>query len=230
MKKLFFITGFLLLATFSFAQKLAQIIVANYSNSNIISFIVDETIFVNITPDGKIIDWGVENKMWQQYNYNYPPRLEKYMGKEEYYPSTANDGSRGKVKYIGRTSFTYYSSAENERWTGKLKTIGPLLFDYYASYEDTAFRGNIKNAGPFLFTWFSSFDDKAYKGKLKSVGSISLTYYSSFDDKAFRGKIKSIGGQSFEYYSSYDRREYSGSLKTGYRTLLLGGVKYFVIN
>ena len=220
----------MLLATSGFAQKLAQIILNNSSNSNIISFLVDETVFVNITPDGKIINWGIENNMRRQYNYGYPAKLDKYMGKEEYYPETANDGSRGKVKYIGRTAFTYYSSAENEKWTGKLKSIGPILFDYYAFYEDAASRGNIKNAGTVIFTYFSSLDDAAYKGKLKSVGSTSLTYYSSFDDKAFRGKIKSIDRQPFVYYSSYDRREYSGTLKTGYRVLHFGGIKYFIIN
>lgn len=230
MKKLVFISGLILLATSAFAQKIAHIIVTNNSNSNIISFLVDGTVYVNISPGGKIIDWGVENSLRSQYYYPYPAKLDKYMGKEEYYPETAAEGSAGKVKYIGRTSFTYYSPAENEKWAGKLKTIGPLLFDYYASYEDTAFRGNIKNAGSVLFTWFSSFDDRSYKGKLKSVGSTSLTYYSSFDDKAFRGKIKSIGGQSFAYYSSYDRREFSGSLKTPYRTMLLGGIKFYLIN
>ena len=70
MKKLFFITGLMLLVTSAFAQKLAQIILPNTSNSNIISFLVDETVFVNITPDGKIIDWGVESVTRRQYNYN----------------------------------------------------------------------------------------------------------------------------------------------------------------
>lgn len=228
MKKLFFITGLILLITSAFAQKLAQIILPNTGNANIISFLVDETVFVNITPDGKIIDWGVESITRRQYNYNYPAKLDKYMGREEYYPETANDGSRGKVKYIGRTAFTYYSSAENEKWTGKLKSIGPILIEYYAFYEDAAFRGHIKNAGSTVFTWFSFHDDVAYKGKLKSVGTTSITYYSSFDDKAFRGKIKSIDRQSFVYYSSYDRPEYRGSLKTGYRILDFGGIKYFV--
>lgn len=230
MKKLFFITGLILLTASTFAQKLSQIIVANNTNSNVITFLVDETVLLNITPDGKIIDWGVENTFRKKYHYNYPAKLDKYMGKEEYYPETANDGSKGKVKYIGRTPLSYYSSAENSKWTGKLKSIGPILLDYYAFYDDAAFRGNIKNAGPVLFSYFSSLDDAAYKGKLKSVGSTSLTYYSSFDDKAFRGKIKTIDRQSFVYYSSYDRREFSGSLKTGFRILHLGGIKYFVIN
>lgn len=230
MKKLFFITGLILLATSAVAQKIEHIIVGNSSHSNIISFLVDGTVFVNITPEGKIIDWGVENSLRSQYHFPYPAKLDKYMGKEEYYPETAAEGSAGKVKYIGRTSFTYYSRAENERWAGKVKTIGPLILDYYAAYEDTAFRGNIKNAGTVTFTFYSSLDDRAYKGKLKSVGSTSLTYYSSFDDKAFRGKIKSIGWQTFVYYSSYDRREYSGTLKTGYRILLFNGIKYYVMH
>lgn len=230
MKKLFLLTGFLILVTTAFTQKLAQIIVTNGSNSNIISFLVDESVYVNITPDGKIIDWGVENSLRSRYNYPYPAKLDKYMGKEEYYPETASDSSRGKVKYIGRTSFTYYSSADNEKWAGKIKTIGSFFFDYYSFYEDKEFRGNIKNAGPVLFSYFGSYDDAAYKGKLRSVGTTSFTYYSSFDDKAFRGKIKSIGRQSFTYYSSYDRREYSGSLKTGFRILSFSGIKYFVVN
>lgn len=230
MKKLLFITALLLLATSSFAQKLAQIIVNNYGNSNVITFLVDETVFVNLTPDGKIIDWGVDNPLRSKYYYPYPAKLDKYMGKEEYYDSAANDGSRGKIKYIGRTAFTYYSSAENEKWTGKLKSIGALFFDYYNFYEDQAVRGNLKNAGPVQFTYYGSWDDAAYKGKLKSVGSTAFTYYSTVDDKAFRGKIKSIDRQSFVYYSSYDRKEFSGSLKTGYRILLFGGIKYFVIN
>lgn len=230
MKKLFLIAGLILLVTSAFAQKLAHIVISNHGNSNIFSFLVDESVYVNITPDGKIIDWGVENSLRSRYNYPYPAVLDKYMGKEEYYPETANDGSRGKVKYIGRTAFTYYSSADNEKWTGKIKTIGPIFFDYYAFYDDKAFSGNIKNAGPVVFTYFGSYDDAVYKGKLRSVGTTSLTYYSSFDDKAFRGKIKSIDRQSFIYYSSYDRREYSGSLKKGYRILLFGGIRYFVIN
>ena len=228
MKKLFFITGLILLVTCAFAQKLAQIIVPNNSNSNIISFLVDETVIVNITTDGKISNWGIENNTARQ--YNYPAKLDKYMGKEEYYPETDNEASRGKVKYIGRTAFTYYSSGENEKWVGKLKSIGPIVFDYYTSYEDVAFRGYIKNSGSVLFTYFSSFDDASYKGKLKSVGTTSLTYYSSFDDKAFKGKIKTIDRQSFVYYSSYDRREFSGSLKTGFRILYFNGIKYFIIN
>lgn len=230
MKKLFLIPLLLVVVTSTFAQKLAQLILTNTGSSNIISFLVDETVFVNVTPDGKIIDWGIENNTRRQYNYNYPVKLDKYMGKEEYYPETANDGSRGKIKYIGRTAFNYYSSNENENLTGKLKSIGPVFIDYYAIYEDATFRGNIKNAGSIFFSYFSSLDDVGYKGKLKSVGTTSLTYYSSFDDKAFRGKIKSIERQSFVYYSSYDRPEYRGSLKSGYRILYFNGIKYFIIN
>ena len=229
MKKLFFLLILIFLVASSFAQQLAQIILGSTGSSTIYSYVIDETVFVNITPDGKISNWGIVNNLKNRYNYNYPAQLDKYMGKEEYYPENANDGSRGKVKYIGRTAFTYYSSYENEKWTGKLKSIGPYLIEYYSYYEDTAYRGNIKNAGSVPFTYFSSYDDVLYKGKLKSVGNTSLTYYSSFDDKAFRGKIKSIDRESFVYYSSYDR-DYGGSLKSGNRVSFFGGVKYFVTN
>lgn len=226
MKRLLFITGIILLATTGFSQKLAQLSLSNYGSSVVITFLVDGVVFVNITPDGKIIDWGIEDRGYQ--SHSTPPKLEKYMGKEEYYSATDSEAIRGKVKYIGRTAFTYYSAVENEKWAGKIKNIGPVLFDYYPLYEDVAFRGNIKNAGAVLFSWFGSYENAAYKGKIKSVGTTSITYYGSFDDKAFRGKIKTIDRQQFIYYSSYDRREYSGSLKTGYRVLLFNGIKYFI--
>jgi hypothetical protein len=230
MKKLFFITALTTIVSSAFAQQLAQVILSNYGNSNYVSFLVDENIIVNVTLDGKIIQWGTENTLRSQYAYNYPPTLDKYMGREEYYPATADGGSRGKVKYIGRTAFTYYSSDENEKWTGKIKSIGPTLIDYYASYEDTALRGNIKKAGSLAFTYFTSYDDVLFKGRLKSVGNTDITYYSSFDDKAFRGKVKSVGRELYVYYSSYDSRDYGGALKSGNRLSHFGGVKFFVIN
>jgi hypothetical protein len=228
LKKLLCIAASLFVLAFASAQKLSQVTLSNYSSSIIISFLVDETVIVNITPAGKIIEWGIENNLKSQY-YN-SQKLDKYMGREEYYPATDNETSRGKIKYIGRTAFTYYSALENEQWAGKLKSIGSFLIDYYAAYEDKAIKGNIKNAGNVSFTYFTSFDNNAYNGKLKSVGSTNITYYSSFDDKAIRGKIKSIDKQPFEYYTSYDRPGYSGSLKSGYRTLLFNGIKYVLSN
>ena len=228
MKKLFFAGSLTLLLIPVFAQRLAQITLTSSANSDIISFLVDETIFVNMTKDGKIIDWGIESNTVR--TNNYPGRLDKYMGREEYYASTENEAYRGKIKYLGRTVFTYYTSDESETLKGKVKNIGTNLFDYYTTYDDAAFRGNLKNAGPVSFTWFSSFDNDAYKGKIKTVGPTALSYYGSFDDKAFRGKVKSIGRSSFTYYSSYDRIGYGGTIKTGSPIVYIDGVKYFIRN
>ncbi len=209
------------------AQNLAQITIDNRGNNDIITFLVDGTIVVNISKDGKIIDWGTE--------YTSPvtgmyPRLEKYMGREEYYPDADNEAYRGKVKYIGRTLVTYYTSADNEGLKGKVKSIGPNVLDYYRDYDDVAFRGNLKSAGPVTFTYYSSFEDQSYKGKIKSVGSTRLTYYGSTDDKAYSGKIKNVDRNIFTYYSSYDRKEYSGMMKTGSQVLSSGGLKFIIRN
>ena len=227
MTKLYFAILITFLFTPSFAQRLSQITIDNRGNSDIITFLVDETVKVNMTKDGKIIDWGIEYNTAR--TSMYPGKLQKYIGREEYYPSTDNEAYRGKVKYIGRTAFTYYTSDENEAFKGKVKTIGPNLLDYYPTYDNAAFKGNIKNAGPLSFTYYSSFDE-IYKGKIKTVGSTTLTYYGPADDKAYRGKIKSIGQSLFTYYSSYDRREYSGSIKTGSQMLYSGGIKYYIKN
>ena len=228
MTKLYFTTLFTFLCISSFAQKMSQITIDNSGHSDIITFLVDESVMVNITKDGKIIDWGIE--YYNTVNTGmYPGILQKYMGREEYYPSTDNEAYRGKIKYIGRTAITYYSSQENEAFRGKIKTIGSNLFDYYPAYENAAFKGNIKNAGIISFTYYSSFDE-IYKGKIKTVGSTNLTYYGLVDDKAYRGKIKTLGQSLFTYYSSYDRREYSGSLKSGYRMLNSSGIKYYIKN
>ena len=217
-----------LLVTIAFSQTLSQVTLTGAANSNVITFIVDESVLLNVSRDGKIIDWGVENRTRRM--GIHPGPLDKYSGKEEYYPETDNEAFRGKVKYIGRTLVTYYSSSENETLKGKLKSIGSLIFDYYGSYEDEAIRGNIKNAGSVSFGFYSSFDDRAFKGKIKNVGPTNITYYSSFDDKAFTGKVKSIDRQPFVYYSSLDRREYSGLLKTGSPMVFANNVKFFVRN
>ncbi|MEO5782332.1 MAG: leucine-rich repeat protein [Ginsengibacter sp.] len=227
MTKLYLAIVFSFLLTSSFAQRLVQITIDNHGNSNIITFLVDETVMVNITKDGKIIDWGIEYNPYSR--SMYPGILQKYMGREEYYPSTADSAYHEKIKFIGRTSFTYYSSDENEAFKGKIKTIGSNIFDYYPAYENAAFKGNIKNAGPLSFTYYSSFDE-LYKGKIKSIGSTNFTYYGLIDDKAYRGKIKNIGSSIFTYYSSYDRREYSGSIKSGSPTIYSSGIKYFIRN
>src|SRR4029079_6789867 len=104
----------------AFAQRLAKITIDNRGNSDIISFLVDETVIVNLSKDGKIIDWGIENNTARA--NIYPGRLDKYMGKEEYFPTTDNEAYAGKIKYIGRTAITYYTSSDGESLKGKVKT------------------------------------------------------------------------------------------------------------
>jgi hypothetical protein len=210
-----------------FAQNLAQITIDNRAKQDILTFLVDESVVVNITKDGKIIDWGTEYTTLQTGIY---PRLEKYMGREEYYPSTDNEAYRGKVKYIGRTLLTYYTSDDNEALKGKVKMIGTSLLDYYTEYDDAAFKGYVRNAGPVFLTYYGSFYDEFYKGKIKSVGNTLLSYYGAIDDKAYQGKIKSIDRNLFTYYSSFDRREFSGSMKTGSPITSSGSIKYIIKN
>jgi hypothetical protein len=225
MGKLYFVIILTFLLPQVFAQRLAKITIDNSGNSDIITFLVDETVLVNLTKDGKIIDWGIENNAISNI---YPGRLDKYMGKEEYYPATDNEAYRGKVKYIGRTLFTYYTADEGEALKGRVKTIGSNLLDYYMPYDDPAFKGNLKDAGPVSLTYYRSFENDAYKGKIKTVGNTNLAYYGSFDDRAYKGKIKNIERSLFTYYSSYDRKEYSGALKTGSQIVYICDIKYFI--
>jgi hypothetical protein len=227
MRKFFFVILFTFLLSTVFSQKVAKITIDNSGNADIIAFLVDETVLVNMTKDGKIIDWGIENNALSNI---YPGRMDKYMGKEEYYPSTDNEAYRGKVKYIGRTLFIYYTSDDNEALKGKVKMIGTNLLDYYTEYDDAAFKGYLRNAGPVSFTYYGSYNDEFYKGKIKSIGSTMVSYYGAIDDKAYRGKVKSIDRNLFTYYSSFDRREFSGSMKTGSPMISSGSIKYIIKN
>ncbi|KAA9037189.1 hypothetical protein FW778_17325 [Ginsengibacter hankyongi] len=227
MNKLYFLLILSFFLSPAFAQNIVQVTIDNRGKQDIITFLVDESVVVNMTKYGKIIDWGKE--------YTTPltgiyPRLEKYMGREEYYSSTDNEAYRGKVKYIGRTSLTYYTADDKESLKGKLKTIGTMFLDYYTDYDDVAFRGFLRNAGSVPITYYSSFNDEFYKGKIKSIGSTMLSYYGAIDDKAYRGKIKSIDRNMFTYYSSFDRQEFSGIMKTGSPIISGGSIKYIIKN
>lgn len=214
---------FLLIPTF--AQNLAQITIDNRGGGDMLTFVLDMNVVVNITKDGKVMDWGLE---YTDPRLGVVPRLEKYMGKEEYYPSTDNEAYSGKIKYIGSSLITYYTANDNEALKGKVRTIGNNVLDYYRAYDDAAFKGYLKNAGPVSLTYYSSFEDESYKGKIKSVGGISLSYYGSINDKAYRGKVKNIGRNTFTYYSSYDRIGYGGMMKTGTQIASSGGIKFII--
>src|SRR6185503_9555989 len=167
MNKIFLTVIVTLLIIPTLAQNVAQITIDNRGKQDIITFLVDESVIVNMTKDGKIIDWGTEYTSPTTGTY---PRMEKYMGREEYYPATDNEAYQGKIKYIGRTLITYYTSADNESLKGKVKSIGHNLLDYYTEYDDAAFKGYVRNAGSVSFTYYSSYNDEFYKGKIKSVG------------------------------------------------------------
>lgn len=229
MKIIFFTVTLALLSVTVAAQRLSRITLSNSGTLDIISFLTDDEIFINVTKDGKIIDWGVEPAI-VQYN-NYPGKLAQYMGGVEYFSTADNEDVKGKVKYIGRNSVTYFSSGENELLKGKVKSMGSIYFDYYDVYSDSSSKGKIKNAGLYAFSYYTAFDNEAYKGRIKNVGSSLLTYYASYEDKAYRGKIKSIDNVNFNYYSSFDRREYQGALKSGGQMqYIINGIKYYLRN
>lgn len=227
MNRLYFLILLSFFVTPVFAQNIAQVTIDNRGKQDIITFLVDESVVVNLTKDGKIIDWGKEYTTTMTGIY---PRLEKYMGREEYYLPSDNEAYRGKVKYIGRTPLTYYTADDKESLKGKLKTIGTIFLDYYTDYDDAAFKGFLRNAGSVQITYYSSFNDEFYKGKIKSIGSTQLSYYGSIDDKAYRGKIKSIDRNMFTYYSSFDRPEFSGIMKTGSAIISGGSIKFIIKN
>ena len=227
MAKLYYFLILTFLFRPAFAQDVAQITIDNRGKQDIITFLVDASVVMNMTKDGKIIDWGTE---YTTVRTGTLPRMDKYMGREEYYPTTDNEAYRGKVKYIGRTLITYYTSDDREELKGKVKTVGNTLLTYYGDYDDAAFKGYLKNAGSLSFTYYSSFNDEFYKGKIKSVGSTTLSYYGSFDDKGYRGKVKNVDRNVFTYYSSYDRPEYIGIMKTGTQISSSGGIQYIIKN
>ncbi|MEO8413908.1 MAG: hypothetical protein ABI472_09625 [Ginsengibacter sp.] len=227
MAKLFYYAILTFLLTPAFAQNVAQITINNRGGQDIITFLVDESVVMNMAKDGKIIDWGTEYTTVRTGTY---PKMDKYMGREEYYPSTDNEAYQGKIKYIGRSLITYYTSDDREELKGKVKTVGNNLLSYYGDYDDAAFKGYLKTAGSLSFTYYSSFNDEFYKGKIKSVGSTTLSYYGSIDDKAYRGKVKNVDRNLFTYYSSYDRPEYIGIMKTGSQIISSGGIQYIIKN
>ncbi len=218
----------LLLSVRSFSQQLAHITIDNRGNADVISFLVDDNIFVDLSKDGKILDWGVPDETPGP--KTFPPKLAKYMGREEYYASTDDPAYAGKIKYIGRTFITYYTAADDPSLQGKVKAIGTSLFDYYMSYEDAAYKGFIKNAGVSSFTYYSSYEDESFKGKIKSVGSVNITYYGNFDDRALKGKVKSIDRTAFSYYTSYDRPELRGMPKTGNQMAFASSIQFLIKN
>ena len=183
MKKIIATLITFVLCTAMFAQNVTRITLFANSSSDVITCQAEQNLLINISKDGNIIDYGVED---------YWNRLLKFMGRIEYYSANDDQAFRGKVRYIGPTQITYYASYDNDALKGKIKSIGSNVFDYYGAFEDEAVKGKIKLIGALQLSYFTSFDNESYKGRFKTIGSTSLAYYGSYDDKAIKGKIKAL--------------------------------------
>lgn len=208
------------------AQQLAQVSLNGGASLSYYSILVDQSVLVRISEEGKVLEWGIEVRA-DRANY-YAPKLQPYMGRVEFYGNDADSASRGKVRSIGTCSFYYYPASENNFKAGKIRSAGSLNFDYYTNYDNAAFRGKIKQLGTSMLTYYGSFDEESLRGKLKSVGSTQLTYYSPFDDKLLRGLVKSIGMETFNWYTSLDLQGGRGILKNGEYRRNIGGVWYIL--
>jgi len=226
MRKFFIAFAFLFPAVCAYSQRLSQVTFSGAANLSYISFLTDQGVFIRITEEGKVIEWGIE-MLSQRYNY-YDPKLQPFMGRVEYYGPESDSVFRGKVKSIGTCLLTYYGSYETDTKPGKLRSVGTVFFDYYTNFDNTALKGKLRFAGNLILEYYSSFDDESFRGKLKSIGNTSITYYSVFDDKFNKGKIKGIGSVAFTWYSSFDRSELRGALKSGSYRQYINGVTYIL--
>lgn len=227
MKKYFLLLPLYLFAADVFAQTLSHVAISGASTLKAFSFITNQQVIIKITPEGNIIEWGIEIDASR--NGYYWGKLDPYLGRIDYYGQEADEAFRGKVKSIGSCSITYYASSQPELQKGKIKTIGAIQLDYYLNYEDVNFQGKIKSAGNLTINYFSSYDNDSFKGKLKSVGLTSLTYYSIFDDRLNKGKIKSIGNYRIAWYNEFDQKELQGAMKSGSTMLKVNSVVYNIL-
>ncbi len=218
---------FIFFGTCLHSQQLSQVSFSNASSLSYFSFLVDQTVLIRVTDEGKILEWGTEEQSIRAANY-YAPKLLPYIGRVEYYGQDADSAFRGKVKSIGTCNINYYAHYDEPNKAGKIKSLGTLQMDYYSNFDNIAFKGKLRFAGNLILEYYPSLADEAYKGKLKTVGSTPITYYSTFDDKLIKGKIKSIGTVSYTWYTSYDRSELRGSMKTGTYRLPVGSVTYIL--
>ena len=151
MKRLFFFLTFSMLLVGATSQKLSRITISGTGNLEKFAFELGEYVIVNVSKDGNLISWGVDNYIGRA--ENYMDKLIEYTGKTGYYSDLDNEAFRGKLKFIGMTYFTYYASYDNEMLRGKIKSIGRTNIEYYSSYENEAYRGNLKNIGSMPITW-----------------------------------------------------------------------------
>lgn len=230
MKKLLLIV-LLAAAGRSFAQKIDFITLGGFGATQTFYYSpgTSDKVVITLSKDGAIGEFGTEYP--KEFMGWYPGRLQKYMGRVEYYAQTENEAFRGKVRYIGMTQITYYGSYDEEALRGKVRSIGSTQFDYYPSYEDAAVKGNIKTAGNTAITWCPSYENEAIRGKLRTVGNTRFEWYTSFDDKAISGKVKQIDQYPFTYYTSFENNNgQKGQLKSGFFQKYINGINYYLRN
>jgi hypothetical protein len=206
------------------AQHVSKIILSEQGEMRAITINLDEDVIVNVSPDGKITEWGTD--IYKSVDHSFRP-LQPYTGKTDTFRND-DAGQKGKIKIIGKTSITYFASYEDEALRGKIKSIGALTFEYFPHYENKAYSSRIKRAGSLTFTFYPEFGNNPDQGKLKSAGLTAFTYYGPFDDKAYKGKLKSIGSSSYKYYGSGEMQERRGHLKSGNYIQAVNGIKFVI--
>lgn len=225
-KTFLFFSGFLFFVFNGRAQQLSQVGFNGASLIEWFSYLTDQGVLIRISPEGKIVDFGMEVRA-QRYEY-YAPKLQPFMGKTEYYGNDADTMFRGKLRSVGICSLTYYASYETDGRPGKIKSIGRVNFDYYNQFDDKMLQGKIKFAGNNMLSYYTSFDEENFRGKLKAIGSINISYYSNFDDKLIRGRVKTIGTMNYIWYTSADRSDMRGALKSPAYRQNISGITYIL--
>ena len=228
MKMFFLAIPFILFGLYANSQQLNQVTFSGATTLSYFSFLNDQGVFIRVSPDGKLMEYGMEFKSERSNNY-YAPKLQPFMGRIDYYgPETTDSVYRGKIKSIGTCGLTYYGSYEKDDKPGKLKSIGSVGLDYYTQFENAAFKGKLRFAGTTVLEYYPSLENEAFRGKLKSVANTVIKYHSTFDDKLIQGKIKSIGSVAYSWGTSLDPLGQKGALKSGSYRQHINGVTYII--
>jgi hypothetical protein len=225
MKKILFSVCFLFLCLGGFSQQLSHIQFSGATTLSTFSFTTDQKVIIRISPDGKVVEWGVDAGP-TRYGTTYPGKLQPYMGRVEYYGADDYDSvMRGKVRFIGTTSISYYGANETADRIGKVRTVGSTQLEYYTNWDNESLRGKLKFAGTVLLDYYHSFENDAVRGKLKSVGNNTITYYSTFDDKMVIGKIRTIGPINYNWLD----RGFRGGWSQINTSPVVNGITYLVL-
>ncbi len=150
------------------AQTISKIKITGTGEIEKIAFDIGESVIVNISKEGSLLSWGVDNYLGSGVE-NYQDKYLEYTGKTTFYNENDNEAFRGKIKSIGATTITYYAQYEDEMLRGKIKSIGRIAFDYFPSFEYQVYKGYLKRIGDMAITWYGSYDNAAFTGKLKSL-------------------------------------------------------------